>query len=119
MPSFEIQADIFTRLSVFDSPKGSSNTLKTHKNISLYFKRRYLIIYKYYGSGKCPGRLINRLEFFFWGGGYVKIEFGMYLAQPQPQPPVTIQQLSATIVTGCKNVPAILIQNAFDGTVNQ
>ena len=48
MPSFEIQADIFTRLSVFDSPKGSSNTFKTHKNISLYFKRRYLIIYKYY-----------------------------------------------------------------------
>ena len=48
MPSFEIQADIFTRLSVFDSPKGSSNTFKTHKNISLYFKRRYLIIYKYF-----------------------------------------------------------------------
>ena len=47
MPSFEIQADIFTRLSVFDSPKGSSNTFKTHKNISLYFKRRHLIIYKY------------------------------------------------------------------------
>ena len=47
MPSFEIQADIFTRLSVFDSPKGSSNTFKTHKNISLYFKRRYLIIYNY------------------------------------------------------------------------
>ena len=47
MPSFEIQADIFTRLSVFDSPKFSSNTFKTHKNISLYFKRRYLIIYKY------------------------------------------------------------------------
>ena len=49
MPSFKIQADIFTRLSVFDSPKGSSNTFKTHKNISLYFKRRYLIIYKYSG----------------------------------------------------------------------
>ena len=48
MPSFEIQADIFTRLSVFDSPKGSSNTFKTHKNISLYFKRRYLIIYNYF-----------------------------------------------------------------------
>ena len=47
MPSFEVQADIFTRLSVFDSPKGSSNTFKTHKNISLYFKRRYLIIYNY------------------------------------------------------------------------
>ena len=47
MPSFEIQADIFTRLSVSDSPKGSSNTFKTHKNISLYFKRRYLVIYKY------------------------------------------------------------------------
>ena len=47
MPSFKIQADIFTRLSVFDSPKGSSNTFKTQKNISLYFKRRYLIIYNY------------------------------------------------------------------------
>ena len=47
MPSFKIQAHIFTRRSVFDSPKGSSNTFKTHKNISLYFKRRYLIIYKY------------------------------------------------------------------------
>ena len=47
MPSFETLADIFTRLSVFDSPKGSSNTFKTHKNISLYFKRRYLIIYNY------------------------------------------------------------------------
>ena len=45
MPSCKIQADIFTRPSVFDSPKGSSNTFKTHKNISLYFKRRYLIIY--------------------------------------------------------------------------
>ena len=49
MPSFEILADIFTRLSVFDSPKGSSNTVKTRKNISLYFKRRHLIIYKSHG----------------------------------------------------------------------
>ena len=31
MPSFELQADIFTCLSVLDSPKGSSNTFKTHK----------------------------------------------------------------------------------------
>ena len=45
MPSFETEAD--TRLSVFDSHKGLSNTFKTHKNISLYFKRRYLIIYYY------------------------------------------------------------------------
>ena len=51
MPSSETPADIFTRLSVFDSPKGSSITFKTHKNISLYFKRRYLIIYKYLGGG--------------------------------------------------------------------
>ena len=50
MPSFEIQDHIFTGLSVFDSPKGSSNTFKTHKNISLYFKRRYLIIYNYSDS---------------------------------------------------------------------
>ena len=47
MPSFETPADIFTRLSVFGSPKGSSNTFKAHKNISLYFKRKYLIIYNY------------------------------------------------------------------------
>ena len=47
MPSFEILANIFTCLSVFDSPKGSSNTVKTRKNISLYFKRRHLIIYNY------------------------------------------------------------------------
>ena len=42
-----IVTNFFTRLSVFDSPKGSSNTFKTHKNISLYFKRRYLITYNY------------------------------------------------------------------------
>ena len=47
MPSFETLADIFYRLSVQDSPKGSSNAFKTRKDISLYFKRRYLIIYKY------------------------------------------------------------------------
>ena len=46
MHSFATPADIFTHLSVFDSPKGSSNTFKTHKN-SLYFKRRYLIMYTY------------------------------------------------------------------------
>ena len=45
IPCFETLADIFTRLSVFESRKGSSNTFKAHKNISLYFKRRYLIIY--------------------------------------------------------------------------
>ena len=28
-------------------PKGLSDTFKTHKDISLYFKGRYLIIYKY------------------------------------------------------------------------
>ena len=47
MPSFEILDYIFTCLSVFDSPKGSSNTVKTRKNISLYFRRRHLIIYNY------------------------------------------------------------------------
>ena len=39
--------DIFTRLSVFDLPKGSSNTFKTYKNIGLCFKRKHLIIYCY------------------------------------------------------------------------
>ena len=40
MPSLEILADIFTRLSVFDSHKVLSDTLKTCKNISLYFKKK-------------------------------------------------------------------------------
>ena len=71
MPSFETQADIFTSLSVFDSPKGSSNIFKTHKNISLYFKRRYLIIYKYcsknfatgpYKFGNMVCQMENRIE---------------------------------------------------------
>ena len=57
MPSFEILTDIFTRLSVFDSPKGSSNTFKTRKNISLYFKRRHLIIYKYQHEESSGGKL--------------------------------------------------------------
>ena len=35
-------------LFISDSPKGSSNTSKTRKNISLYFKKRHLIIYKYF-----------------------------------------------------------------------
>ena len=47
MLSSEIPADIFIGLSVFDLPKGSSNALKTHKNINLYFKRRHLIICKF------------------------------------------------------------------------
>ena len=70
MPSFKIQADIFTRLSVFDSPKGSSNTFKTHKNISLYFKRRYLIIYNYSNEG-CK----NQTKF--------KLHIKMSLATPE------------------------------------
>ena len=41
--------NIFTRLSVFGSPEGSSDIFKTHKNISLYFKRRYLTIHNYCG----------------------------------------------------------------------
>ena len=41
LPSFEILADIFTRLTVFDSPKISSNTFKTRKNISpLVFQKK-------------------------------------------------------------------------------
>ena len=43
-PSFEIPADSFINLSVFDSPKGSSDTFKNQTKISLYFKRRHLII---------------------------------------------------------------------------
>ena len=38
----KIPANIFTHLSVLDSPKGSTNTFKTRKNISLYFKKKAL-----------------------------------------------------------------------------
>ena len=69
MPSFEIQTDIFTRLSVFDSPKGSSNTFKTHKNISLYFKRRHLIIYNYEVNNKCE----DNEKKFCQAGSYLNI----------------------------------------------
>ena len=40
MPSFEILADIFTCLSVFDSPKGSSNTVKTRKKYQPVFQKK-------------------------------------------------------------------------------
>ena len=40
MPSFEILADIFTCLSVFDSPKGSSNTVKTRKKYQPVFHNK-------------------------------------------------------------------------------
>ena len=72
MPSFETLAYIFTFLSF--SPKGSSNTFKTHKTISLYFKRRYLIIYKYQSMtepyfrycsivrGQCNETLLDKLQ---------------------------------------------------------
>ena len=48
MPSFETATDIFTRLSVFDRPKGSSNTFKTQKKYQPVFQKKYLIIYKYW-----------------------------------------------------------------------
>ena len=76
MPSFETPADIFTRLSVFDSPEGSSNTFKTHKNISLYFKRRYLIRYNYiyhttiyHWKGNLMGNMIQFNPIAYGGGG--------------------------------------------------
>ena len=40
----EIPAGIFSRLSVFDLPKSSSNTFKTQKNISLYFTTRHIML---------------------------------------------------------------------------
>ena len=45
MPSFEILADVFTCIFVFDSSKDSLNTFKTCENISQYFKIKHLIIY--------------------------------------------------------------------------
>ena len=64
--SFETQADISTRLSVFDSPEGLSNTFKTHTNISLYFKRRYLN-YKYWNACCFQGVITESL---FFSGTY-------------------------------------------------
>ena len=40
MPSFEIPADIFSRLSVFDLPNGSSNTFKTRKKYQPVFQKK-------------------------------------------------------------------------------
>ena len=40
MNSFEILVDIFTYLSVFDSPKGSSNTVKTRKKYQPVFQKK-------------------------------------------------------------------------------
>ena len=40
MASFELPADIFTRLSVFDSPNGSSNTFKTRKKYQPVFRKK-------------------------------------------------------------------------------
>ena len=59
MPSLKTPADIFTRLPVFYSPKDSSNTFKNRKNISLYFKRRYLIIYKYWSIEHSENKIIT------------------------------------------------------------
>ena len=53
MPSFEIQTDIFSGLSV--KAKGSSNTFKTHKNIRLY------LIYEYSSFPKKRSYLWNAL----------------------------------------------------------
>ena len=66
MPSFEISADIFTHLSVSHLPKGSSNTIKTHKNINLYLKRRHLKIYNsllsFKNGSSCP--VLNLMSSF-------------------------------------------------------
>ena len=40
MPSFEIPTDNFTLLSVFDSPKGSSNTFKIRKIYQPVFQKK-------------------------------------------------------------------------------
>ena len=48
MPSFETPADIFTCLSVFDSPKGSSDTFKTYENIMLLLTELEVYTRNYY-----------------------------------------------------------------------
>ena len=49
------------------------------------------------------------LGFLCWGCIKNKIS-----DEYQPQVSITIQQLSATIVRECRNMSAVLIQNAFD-----
>ena len=55
MPSFEIQAHIFTRFPYLTRLK-ARQILSRLKNVSLYFKGRYLIIYKYQ-LGSDPQRI--------------------------------------------------------------
>ena len=38
---------------------------------------------------------------------------------PQPQKSITVQKLSATTVRECRTRPGVLMQNIFDGMVNQ
>ena len=44
---------IVANLNFWRGPKFSSNTFKTHKNITLYFKGVHLIIHKYESTRKC------------------------------------------------------------------
>ena len=48
-------------------------------------------------------------DFLFWG----------YISQRQQQQSVTLLQRSATIVREGRNMPAVLIDNVFDGIVNR
>ena len=79
-----------------------------------------------YLSGECSGRLIKRLSALEGRPGSPDLEFFLqeYFKNkiwdlPQQQQPITVWQLSATTMTECRNMPAVLIQNAFDGMVNR
>ena len=65
MPSFEITADTFVRSYITNSPIGSSNTLKTHKNISLYFK--FPTTECSNSSDSCKFLVFGNLNFFVLG----------------------------------------------------
>ena len=54
------------------------------------------------------------LGFFYWGCIKNKI-----WDVTQSQQPDTIKQLSPKVRRECRNMPAILIQNTFDGMVNR
>ena len=57
---------------------------------------------------------LSNLGFFFLGHIRIKI-WDVY----QPQQPIIVQQLSATIVEDCRNMPVFLLQNAFNDMVNR
>ena len=73
-----------SNIGLFDSLKGLSNSFKTRKNISLYFKRRHLIIYGIH-LNNIPSRTFgktSRRPLLFQGFSWMEI-FCTILSIPQ------------------------------------